>query len=358
MIIHSMSRKTASFGELITYIDRGASSSRQKPYMYVWNLFGSDHAAMTVEFEENSRLVKRRRNGNRLYHEVVSLRVSNAIPLEQQYRMLHDLVGDYIRMRAPGCLVYGRLHTEHQFDPDNPHIHFHLVVSANEVGKSRRHWLSRKDFGQIQRSMEAYVLQRYPELDQPAIFTKPGVGKNRARGRIKHHARQYERRTGRKSRKRLVQEVVLEALEVAGSREQLDAALSQEGFALYHRRKHTGVRCLEDGRKYTFGTLEVEAAFAKRQEFWRNGPSADSDRSNPGSSDIKEFGNLTGSDTSLQGGSMRDRFRSNQNRDLSKDLQSKLEKQRWEELCAMRDRQKQRKKELEKEQDRFFDLER
>lgn len=123
MIVKSMSRKQASFGQLIGYIDREPIPDA---YRIRHNLFGRDPQHVREEFEANASLLSSRKNGVSLYHEILSITRARGLSDEQQKQRLTQIAQDYIAARCPCNLVYGGLHEDkhHSF-------HFHLMISAN-----------------------------------------------------------------------------------------------------------------------------------------------------------------------------------------------------------------------------------
>ena len=70
MIIKSMSRKEPSFGQLIKYIERETGNER---YRFRHNVFARDPNRICAEFEQNAQLLKQRKGGVYLYHEIISI---------------------------------------------------------------------------------------------------------------------------------------------------------------------------------------------------------------------------------------------------------------------------------------------
>ena len=71
MIIKSMSRKDATFSQLVTYISRDQAADRSNVLKH--NLHGQDDPAIVAELEANGRLLKARKNGVVMYHEIISI---------------------------------------------------------------------------------------------------------------------------------------------------------------------------------------------------------------------------------------------------------------------------------------------
>ena len=70
MIIKSMSRKAATFGQLIEYITTGQIDERYNVHQ---NMFSRHYDKLKAEFEENAEYLPKRKNGVYLYHEILSI---------------------------------------------------------------------------------------------------------------------------------------------------------------------------------------------------------------------------------------------------------------------------------------------
>lgn len=118
-----MSRKEASFAQLISYIERGAS---QPSWRIRHNLFARDPDAIRTEFEQNADLLARRKNGVFLYHEIISITRAEGVSEELQKAGLREIAERYIAERCPENLVFGNLH-----DDKGHSLHYHLLISSN-----------------------------------------------------------------------------------------------------------------------------------------------------------------------------------------------------------------------------------
>ncbi len=217
MIIKSMSRKEPSFGALMDYIDRelGQEETRIRH-----NLMGRGRDRIRAEFERNGHLLRRRKNGVYLYHEIISLTRAQGISAKEQHELLHRIVQQYIAARCPDNLCYGGMHQ----DKDHSY-HFHLMISANRAGEEKRFRLTKGQFREIQVQLEAHVLEHYPQLEQQLAIGKRADRKS-SRGAIEH-----ERRTGRPpSRQETLLGRLRAAYEASGDRDSLEAALAAQGF--------------------------------------------------------------------------------------------------------------------------------
>jgi len=246
MIIKSMSRKVASFSQLIAYIDRDEG---QEPYRIRHNVLGRDPERIRAEFEQNGGLLSKRKNGVYLYHEIISITRAKGLSAEEQKSRLFEIAQSYIAARCPDNLVFGGLHQdkEHSF-------HYHLMMSANRAGEPGRLRLTKKQFRQIQVGLENHVLEQFPELEQ-----KVAIGK-RAERKLSRGENELERRTGSRPKRDEVLERVREAFGDSIDRDSLFEALGRHDLELYVRGKNIGVIDHESGKRHRLKTLDAELA--------------------------------------------------------------------------------------------------
>lgn len=172
MIIKSMSRKEASFSQLYDYMKQGANRKDDK-YHFNYNCFGRKREEIIQEFEQQANYLGKRKNGVYLYHEIISISRTKNISTAKQKEILSDIVKQYIQSRAKNNLVSVFIHDE----KDN-NLHFHLMISANEIGQSRRYSLRKKQFDSIKRNLELWILEKYPELEQRQLISKKSTYKD------------------------------------------------------------------------------------------------------------------------------------------------------------------------------------
>ena len=164
MIIKSMSRKHRSFSQLYNYMKDGSSRSSEYDY-FSHNVYARKDQDIINEFVTNSRKVKARKNGNYLFHEVIAITKSKQLTLEQEKERLFDIVRTYVDMRCKNNLAAGYLHDE----KDN-NVHFHLMISSNELDAFKNQRLTKFDFDKAKKQLERYVIETYPELEQDIIM--------------------------------------------------------------------------------------------------------------------------------------------------------------------------------------------
>jgi hypothetical protein len=265
MIIKSLGRKASSkmtgagrvknpFMNLVRYMTREGDGETAKSVL--WHGFyghaGMSHAEIVAAFEENAKLLKERKNGNVLYHEILSFSAGYSLKGEALERAVADIGQEYLRYRASNQMAFGAIH----YDTD--HIHLHLMVSSNAIGKRDRVRLTKAQFAELQKAVESFTLAKYPELAQTRIYDR-----DRAKERLKTqtHEQAMKARTGEPSRKERMKGRLHGLFEQASSMADLEARLHAEGLSFYQRGKSRGViERLSDGteRRHRLATLGIE----------------------------------------------------------------------------------------------------
>lgn len=279
MIIKSMGRKATGktsgmgargggvFSRLVAYMTR--ADDHEAAESVIWHGFYG-HAGMPAqdivdEFQCNAARLKERKNGNVLYHEILSFSKGHSLHEHELIRSVTDIGQEYLRQRAPDQMAFGAVHR------NTDHIHLHLMISANEVGKPERVRLSKKDFADIQKSVETYALQHYPELAQTRVYDK---ARSAERLKTQAHEQAMKARTGAQSRKEALKAQLHQLFERARSSEDLEALLRDAGMFTYTRGKNQGVVVRDaDGqeRKHRFSTLGLDTHYLATVERFGQG---------------------------------------------------------------------------------------
>ena len=167
MIIKSMSRKTPSFDQLTNYMlaPEGAALS----VLHNLPIGNNTPESIVQAFEENHAELPTRANGNALYHEILALPPNTDLPKRQQIEALKKIAALYLDRRAAQQLAIGVIHAE------TAHIHMHLMISSNAVLSKKRLWMHKQEFADIQREIEEYKIQHFPELGSTRLFTNGKV---------------------------------------------------------------------------------------------------------------------------------------------------------------------------------------
>lgn len=243
-----MSRKEPSFGQLIEYMqDIDKSDERYNVYQ---NIFGRKAEDIQSEFQENARLVKKRKNGIYLYHEILSIKVTDTLERKQQKSILRDIAYQYAQSRAERNLIFGTLHDDHE-----EHLHYHLLVSSNARGESKKTRLSKAQFAQFKQSMESLVLENYPELKQEVVIGREAGEK------LSRSGAERKRRTGETPKRDETKSKLHRIFTTAADKQELFEMLADAGMEFYVRGKTLGVKNLETGRKHRLKTLGLLESF-------------------------------------------------------------------------------------------------
>ncbi|SDW81553.1 Relaxase/Mobilisation nuclease domain-containing protein [Lutibacter oricola] len=102
---------------------------------------------MFTQFEQNNekRRIKRK-NANRIYHEIISFNKLDTDKLNS--KNLKKLARYYAKIRSKNSLMVSALHS------DKEHLHIHNVISAVEFETGKTVRLSRNDFKNVKVSLE------------------------------------------------------------------------------------------------------------------------------------------------------------------------------------------------------------
>lgn len=249
MIIKSVTRKQASFGQLMDYLERGRPDER---FRFHHNLYSHRRDAVREEFELNAQHLKKREGGVFLYHEILSIKKAQKLSELRQKELLFEIAKNYLFSRAPRSLAYGVLH-----DDKGEHLHYHLMISANEVDSSERIRLSKSQFAEIKKQLETWVLERYPELEQTRVMGKAASGEklSRAGGELK-------RRTGKTPQRDDLKAQLRSIFRLSEDRADFFTLLERAQVKVYVRGQTIGFEDLKTGRKHRLKTLGLEDEFA------------------------------------------------------------------------------------------------
>ncbi len=239
-----MSRNTKSFTQLVKYLDKEDVLSAQS-----WNMYANldSNKQIVREFLENSQHLNNARGKLYLYHEVLSLEANN-LSLQKQQEILNDLANHYVKSRAKNHLTYSVVHN------DTKNMHIHLVISANEVYGKKRVRLSKREFKNIQASLEEYKNLKYPELEQTKIYQK-----SKDSSKSRQTEQEIKHKKGRVSKKDKIKIELESIFEKSLNQKSLQNSLKAKGYNLYKRGKTLGV--IFEDKKYRLKTLGLDKTY-------------------------------------------------------------------------------------------------
>lgn len=256
-----MSRKTASFSQLLNYINKGRE--KEDEYFFKYNIYANKPYTITKEFLENHKNLKKRKNTNSLFHEVISIKYQKAYSKEELREILKDLTEQYIQARAKNCLVYSVIHEQHN------QIHAHLMISSNELDNSKTHYFSKYQYKQIQELTRKYAYEKYPQLEREE--TKEKSKKKdfpKRKSKTVDSEVHLKKRTGKESEREKLRKRLETIFELAKDQHEFIKFLRMEKLELYQRGQTYGVLDQATSKKYRLKTLELENEFRNMNDFF------------------------------------------------------------------------------------------
>lgn len=250
MIIKSMTRKTASFSQLIDYINDSGKSDVK--YNFYHNLYSKKDKDIKDEFERNASFLAARKNGVYMYHEVISITRTSHLSDSELKQRLMEITARYIQARAKNNLVYGVLHED-----SKSNIHYHLIISANGLEDTKRLRLSKAEFSKIKKELENYVLDKHQELEQGQVINK------QAGEKLSNRGGELKRRTGETPQKNTVQEKLRYVFASSRNKKEFFERLAQVKLRIYYRGNSIGIVDELTARKHRLKTLGLEEEFNK-----------------------------------------------------------------------------------------------
>jgi hypothetical protein len=247
MIIKSMSRKQATYSQLVDYFEDGRQDEKYNIYH---NVYSTDAEKIKEEFHENAAFLSKRKNGVYMYHEILSITKTRNLTEERQKEILRDIGLDYVRNRAKNNLVFGVLHVDKE---DN--LHYHFMISSNEIQSEKKHRLSKDEFSTFKKYLEQKVLTKYPELEQKKLINKePRPGKEFGE-KLSNKGAELKRRTGKTDQRDNVKERLKTVFSGSKTKADFFNALEAERLSIYVHGNTIGILDKDTERKHRLKTL-------------------------------------------------------------------------------------------------------
>jgi hypothetical protein len=108
--------------------------------------------------------LKDRKNGNFYYHEILSIDIKDGVDRIKAKESLHDIASEFVRHRCSNNLAFGCIHEDHE-----GHLHYHFMISANEVGEKKRQYLTTSQFRKLKVTCEDYAHEHHAHLKQDLL---------------------------------------------------------------------------------------------------------------------------------------------------------------------------------------------
>ncbi|MBU2969831.1 hypothetical protein KO527_10780 [Pseudoalteromonas sp. C2R02] len=249
MIVKSKSRKVGNFDQLYDYMKKGAEK-HDGVHVFSQNIYSHNRDGILKEFSDNAALFRKRKNSVYLYHEIISITRSQQLSVTEQQEALFHIVHEYIENRAKNNLVCGYMHNDAQNN-----IHYHVMISSNERGKTKNLRLSKKEFDESKKHLETWTNKKYPELKQGLVINKQ-AGK-----KTSHNGTELKKRTGKMPERERVTNALKSVFTDSENKQNFFNNLATEHLEVYIRGKHIGFTDIETGRKYRLKTLGLSSEF-------------------------------------------------------------------------------------------------
>ena len=290
MIIKSMSRKSRSFSQLYHYMKNGSSRNSEYDF-FTQNIYARKDKDIVSEFSANAHKVKARKNGNYLFHEIISITKSTQLTLEQEKQRLFDIVQRYAQKRCKHNLVTGYLH-----DEKTNNVHFHLMISSNEIDSSKNQRLTKYEFDKVKKETEKYVIETYPELEQDILIN---ATHEQRKQRQSNKAGEVQRKGGRLEKKEKITQTLRDIFSQSRSMDDVFTYLAEQNIEMYNRGNTIGFTTKSDNKKYRLKTLGLEEAFHQVETLARQSTKEADEKINP-SSNMKDDDKTTTNDTEIE----------------------------------------------------------
>jgi len=242
-----MSRKQATFSQLVDYFEDGRQDEK---YSIFHNLYSTNAEAIKEEFTTNANFLPKRKNGVYMYHEILSITDTGNLSREQQKEILKNIGLEYIRTRANKNLVYAVLH-----DDKADNLHYHFMISSNELMSEKRLRLSKEEFSQFKKDLELKVLTEYPELEQKKLINKE-AGLNKDSGeKLSNKGVELKRRTGKTSQRDDLKDRLKTVFAGSKNKAEFFTFLEKENLSIYVNGNTIGILDKATDRKHRLKTL-------------------------------------------------------------------------------------------------------
>ena len=251
MIIKQLKRKTNSIASLVNYFNKGRDKDDENYFTH--NIYATKPYYIIKEFLENAKILKKRKNGNIYYHEILSLKKQAEFSTEELKEILLDAFEHYMTLRGQNCLAYAVFHETHN------QVHMHLAISSNEIGEKSPHYFSDSQFEKLMIKAKAYVHEKYPKLER----IEPKKKKSRAKSKSIDSEVHLKKRTGKPTGREMFRDRLKTILSLSKNPSEFNEFLRMENIEIYKRGDTFGFLDKTTDKKYRLRVLELDEDFEK-----------------------------------------------------------------------------------------------
>lgn len=236
-------RSKSAGSRLLNYITRPQAVMKDKNGNVIFvkhNIQGHTLEDFLKAFHENEKNRQYSHSKcNYFYHDFIAFNPNDTKHLTPE--ILEDLTQKYLELRAATGMGVAVFHKD-------KHRHAHILLSAVELETGRALRLSKADFDKVKQELQAYQMEKYPELAESVIdFDKP------TRQSITDKEVQMKARTGKLTRKEELKNILNLSFEKSITLEDFYSYIRERGLSIYERRDMKGIT--DEGKRYRFDTL-------------------------------------------------------------------------------------------------------
>ena len=159
--VRSVGNASPVFSRLISYLRKDEDKGLPDPEGYNLLTPPSNMQGVIEEFIGNyERYYKPHSRGNACMHEMISPNPKDNAQVTPE--KLYDLAREYTESRAPNAIALFQVHLEARRAGYRPHVH--ILLSGNEIGRSKQTRISKHEFKRVKEHLKAYTRENYPEL--------------------------------------------------------------------------------------------------------------------------------------------------------------------------------------------------
>lgn len=158
-----MTRRTASFKQLLSYMIKGADVHDKNSFIIQHNIRGKqsiDNWVHTFKLNEANRF-HHRKDSVKLHHTVISFAKSDHAKISKD--IANDITQKYLELRAGNSLAVAVAHSSPS------HYHIHVMQAGVELFTGQSTRISKKQFASIKKDLQQYQLQKYPQLNNSIV---------------------------------------------------------------------------------------------------------------------------------------------------------------------------------------------
>lgn len=245
MILKSLTRKTASFKQLLEYMmhdkDR-YKDERGESFVLQHNVQGKTTQSWVKQYEKNElNRVHQRSNSVKMYHDILSW--SNKDTEQMSLEKMEDMARKYVELRNEDAMYIAIPHR------DKDHWHLHFCISGVEIETGLANRVSRDEFKTIKKELQQYQIEKYPELSH-SIVNHDGTKKKEI---INEKEYQLTKRTKEPSERDSTKALLTTIYKQSTSKEDFYQRIQDNGLKTYERGGKT--YGIDGDRKMRFSTL-------------------------------------------------------------------------------------------------------